>query len=165
MYLIMNTAVSSHWGFPSPCPDGCACTCFECGNPECLCAIPPGYCDNFPATFDIDYVRVFQAVDEPRHILGCSPESRPTAQFIKGHVKRYTMPGQKTPLLPLETGGGTCSNNTDCGGEEKGACSKGACSCEESWIGPNCLAHAAFYDFDTRKQPEPFSCKFVSAVL
>ena len=35
MYLIMNTAVASSWGFPAPCPDGCPCDCFECGNPKC----------------------------------------------------------------------------------------------------------------------------------
>ena len=29
MYLLLNTAVSSTWGFPAPCPEGCPCDCFD----------------------------------------------------------------------------------------------------------------------------------------
>ena len=83
MYLLMNTAVASSWGFPAPCPSGCKCECFECGNPTCQCALPAGYCDNFPANFEIDFVRVYQAVNESRHTLGCSPPERPTALYIE----------------------------------------------------------------------------------
>jgi beta-glucanase (GH16 family) len=162
MYLLMNTAVSSHWGFPQPCPEGCSCKCFECGNPECACAIPSGYCDNFPASFEIDYVRVYQAINESKHILGCSPEARPTATFIEGHAKRYMTEGQRRPLEPVVTGGGSCSSHKDCGGIERGVCSaSGLCECSEYSAGPLCLAHAAFYDFDTSKQPKIFSYRHI----
>lgn len=160
MYLIMNTAVSSHWGFPAPCPDNCDCKCFECGDPACACALPSGYCDNYPASFEIDYVRVYQAVNEPRHILGCSPEERPTALFIKGHAKRYMSEGEKVPLQSIRTGGGVCSKARDCGGAKRGTCSSGSCSCQEGWNGPNCLSHAGFFDVDTSAPVPRFYRKF-----
>jgi hypothetical protein len=155
MYLIMNTAVSSKWGFPAPCPDGCECDCFECGNPACACALPTGYCKNTPASFEIDYVRVYQAVNESKHILGCSPESRPTAQFIAGHAKRYMEEGDKHPLIAVQTGGSPCVKDKHCGG---GTCSGGYCSCDATFTGPNCLAHAGFYDHDTSKVVPDFFC-------
>ena len=62
MYLLLNTAVSSTWGFPMPCPEGCACDCFDPRLPECQCAVPPGILDTLPASFALDYVRVYQAV-------------------------------------------------------------------------------------------------------
>lgn len=162
MYIIMNTAVSSHWGFPAPCPENCPCDCFECGNPSCACGLPTGYCDNFPAAFEIDYVRVYQAVNEPKHILGCSPAHRPTELFIEGHVKRYIAEGQTRPLLSIQTGAGSCYSDIDCGGARQGTCSNaGVCSCGVGWTGPNCLAHNAFYDEDTRTPIPEFSCKFV----
>lgn len=160
LYLLMNTAVSSHWGFPQPCPDNCDCKCFECGNPTCACALPPGYCDNFPASFEIEYVRVYQAVNESRHFLGCSPEHRPTEQFIEGHVKRYMIEGQTRPLLPIQVGGGSCVKSLDCGGKQRGVCSSGGtCVCQDFWVGSHCLAHNGFNDFDTRAPIPPFSRK------
>lgn len=160
MYLLMNTAVSSHWGFPAPCPEGCDCSCFECGNSDCSCGLPWGYCKNFPAFFEIDYVRVYQAIDEDSHILGCSPAHRPTELFIEGHSKRYMSEGQSRPLHPVKSGGGVCSRGRDCGGEKRGACTvSGVCACRTGWTGPHCLAHGGFYDVDTRKPPEPFPSK------
>lgn len=157
----MNTAVADSWGFPAPCPDNCDCKCFECGNPTCACALPSGYCDNFPAGFEIDYVRVYQAKDESKHVLGCSPVDRPTASFIEGHASRYMDEGQKTPLQHVQRGGGDCSGDIDCGGEKKGRCSSShsSCVCNDDWTGPNCLAHAAFYDYDTSAPIKHFSCK------
>lgn len=32
-YIILNTAISTTWGFPQTCPDGCACDCFDCNKP------------------------------------------------------------------------------------------------------------------------------------
>lgn len=161
MYLIMNTAVSHTWGFPAPCPDGCTCQCYECGNPKCACALPSGYCDNFPASFEIDYVRVFQAKNESKHILGCSPEARPTAQYIEGHAKKFTADGDTRPLRPVARGGASCSSDKQCGGGSHGSCSPaGSCECLQNSTGPNCLAHAAFYDFDTSVHPKPFLCTF-----
>jgi hypothetical protein len=159
MYLLMNTAVSSSWGFPAPCPDNCECECFECGNPACQCALPTDYCNNFPASFEIDYVRVYQAVNESRHALGCSPESRPTEKWIEGHAQRYMEEGDKAPLRPLQTGGMPCEKDRDCGGKLHGVCVSGRCACEDGYTGPSCLAHAGFYDEDTGAHPEPFLCK------
>jgi hypothetical protein len=59
-YLIFNTAMSYTWGFPTPCPEGCPCNCFDCRLDECLCALPSKMSENFPAEFLIDYVRVYQ---------------------------------------------------------------------------------------------------------
>lgn len=145
MYLLMNTGVASSWGFPN-CPEGCSCECFECGNPDCACALPTGYCENFPATFDLDYVRVFQAIGEEKHVLGCSPENRPTSLFVKGHQKRYMDTGDTSPLQPIRKGGALCRENDDCGFNRKGYCSsQGFCVCKEKFTGPNCLAHSGFY--------------------
>ena len=147
MYLIMNTAVSSHWGFPAPCPSGCSCECFQCGKRQCECGLPDGYCENFPASFDIDYVRVYQAVDEPKHLLGCSPPQKPTDLFIQGHASRYMDNGQRRPLEPIAWGGGSCSNSNMCGGKGRGVCSSnGRCVCEKHATGPHCLAHFGFDD-------------------
>lgn len=166
MYMLLNTAVSSSWGFPTPCPDGCECDCFQCGNPECACGLPPGYCENFPAAFEIDYVRVYQAVNESRHTMGCSPAHRPTAQFIQGHVKRYVEEGETMPLQPVRAGGGSCTKPKDCGqGARRGICSpSGTCSCNKGWTGPHCRSHAAFYDVDiSAKKPEFSSTSVVFA--
>jgi hypothetical protein len=161
MYLIMNTAVASSWGFPAPCPEGCACECFECGNPDCACALPTGYCENFPAYFDIDYVRVFQAVGEGKHTQGCSPVKKSTSLFIQGHPKRYMDIGDKAPLQPLRKGGADCVGNDDCGGVGRGMCSSGGfCVCKRSSTGPTCLAHAGSYLDESRDANEAsFGCK------
>ena len=161
MYLMMNTAVASSWGFPMPCPEGCDCECYECGNLDCACALPTGYCENFPASFDIDYVRVFQAVGEESHSLGCSPENRPTSLFIKGHQKRYMETGDTTPLHPIPKGGAPCRKNSDCGLNRNGFCSsRGFCICKETYTGPTCLAHSGFYSNESVSEEKlAFGCK------
>ena len=53
VYLLLNTAISSTWGFPAPIPDGCECESYDCDDPKCKCAFSPGFCDNFPATFEV----------------------------------------------------------------------------------------------------------------
>ena len=60
-YLLFNTAISSTWGFPSPCPADCPCDCFDCRKLECSCAVPSRMCKNLPAHMLIDYIRVYQA--------------------------------------------------------------------------------------------------------
>mmetsp|Transcript_15488 Transcript_15488/g.25832 ORF Transcript_15488/g.25832 Transcript_15488/m.25832 type:complete len:432 (+) Transcript_15488:748-2043(+) len=158
MYLLMNTAVSKNWGFPAPCPDGCNCKCYECGNPDCACALPPGYCENTPAYMEVDYIRVYQAVDEPKHQLGCSTKTRPTDTFIKGHAERYMTEGQKRPLEPVGRGGAVCSVHTDCGSS---VCTDGRCSCKEGFTGPSCLAHDGFYDIEDTKEIAPFNLSHI----
>jgi hypothetical protein len=162
MYLLMNTAVASSWGFPAPCPEGCKCKCFECGNPDCDCALPTGYCENFPASFEIDYVRVFQAKTEEKHTLGCSPVDRPTSLFIKGHRKRYMETGDALPLQSIGKGGNTCRDNSECGTFKNGYCSsRGFCVCKKDFTGPNCLAHAGFYANESISEEKSvfFGCK------
>ena len=61
-YILLNTAISSTWGFPAPCPRGCPCDCFDCKDPACQCALPPGMCQNLPADYLVNSVRVYQAV-------------------------------------------------------------------------------------------------------
>ncbi|CAN0325871.1 unnamed protein product, partial [Hapterophycus canaliculatus] len=56
MYLLLNTAISSTWGFPD-CAKGCACDCFDASDPKCQCAVDPGLHGMFPAEFVIDHVR------------------------------------------------------------------------------------------------------------
>ena len=68
MYILLNTAVSTSWGFPIPCPEGCNCDCYDCNNSDCTCGFPEGFCDlNIPSSFEIDYVRVYQAINETKH--------------------------------------------------------------------------------------------------
>ncbi|GMH67683.1 hypothetical protein TrRE_jg1878 [Triparma retinervis] len=99
MYLLLNTAISSTWGFPAPIPEGCNCESYDCSDPLCACAFSPGFCDNFPATFEVDHVRVYQREGEEN--MGCSTAGRPTRLFIEGHRERYMKEGDKEPLLPI----------------------------------------------------------------
>jgi hypothetical protein len=168
MYLLMNTAVASSWGFPKPCPDGCSCKCYECGNPECTCGLPDGFCENFPASFEIDYVRVYQAKNDPKHLLGCSTESRPTAKFIIGNMGDFVSKedGQKVPLLPIRRGGGYCQADNECGYPTKGSCSESRrCVCDDSFTGPMCLSHAGSDDDTLPAENLEIDMIFLSPVI
>jgi hypothetical protein len=160
MYLLMNTAVSKDWGFPDAYYLNCKLKCWTCADPRCrVCALPEGYCENFPASFEIDYVRVYQAEQEPNHILDCSPKSRPTESFIEANLARYMSKGETRPLQRIKEGGGSCDNVNECGGQERGTCSSsGLCTCVIGWIGPHCLAHSPFYN--TGDSEFPISRKF-----
>jgi hypothetical protein len=143
MYLILNTAVSSNWGFPKPCPSDCDCTCYQCGKAGCECGLPDDFCSNIPASFEIDYVRVYQAVDEEKHKVGCSTESHPTALFIKGHKELYMTDTDKEMLLPVQKGGAACNSDVDC--NFQGQCSgRKICECYDKFTGPQCLSHEGF---------------------
>eukprot|EP00529_Nitzschia_sp_RCC80_P009775 CAMPEP_0113502760 /NCGR_PEP_ID=MMETSP0014_2-20120614/33756_1 /TAXON_ID=2857 /ORGANISM="Nitzschia sp." /LENGTH=796 /DNA_ID=CAMNT_0000397629 /DNA_START=212 /DNA_END=2602 /DNA_ORIENTATION=- /assembly_acc=CAM_ASM_000159 len=155
MYLLMNTAVASSWGFPAPCPEGCKCSCYECGNSDCACALPTGYCENFPANFDVEYVRVYQATGDEKHTQGCSPKDRPTKLFIEGHEQRYMDMGDTASLQPVTDGGAACASDHDCGGISNGKCSsRGFCVCRKNLTGPTCLAHNGFYLNESRAEPD-----------
>jgi hypothetical protein len=152
MYLIMNTAISKDWSFPDAYFLNCKCKCWSCFNPCCQCGLPKGYCDNFPADFEIDYVRVYQSASDAKHTLGCSPPSRPTKDFIEARKERYKLSDQEQPLMSVRTGGGSCTTDGDCGTLERGMCSSnGVCICSTLWTGPHCLAHAGSFDDETSK--------------
>jgi beta-glucan synthesis-associated protein KRE6 len=74
-YIIMNTAISTSWGFPNP-PFGC--TEYDCKTTEGQCGMNPGFCKSLPAKFLIDSVRVYQNKEDPRQNVGCNPKDRPT---------------------------------------------------------------------------------------
>ena len=145
MYLILNTAMSGTWGFPAPMPAGCKCKSYECGDPACECALPAGFCDNFPASFLVDSVRVYQAEG---HVLACSTREKPSSVFIEGHKERYMNADfPDGPLLREQVvGGGACARHDECG---HGVCSAsaGLCDCTEGGgTGPFCRAWVGAYD-------------------
>lgn len=127
-YLIMNTAISSTWGFPYDVPDWCT-KCYDCDDPKCACAFHPGFCQTLRdvVTMKIDSIRVYQSRDGSAHVganhtLGCDPPDFPTKEFIKGHEYRYMRNPpfsyeDKHPLRPIHRGGGACKTDADCGGD------------------------------------------------
>lgn len=150
MYLILNTAISSMWGFPSPCPtQKCACDCWDARDSKCTCAIPAHMADIFPAHFKIDWVRVYQDPTDPRQRVGCDTPEMPTEKWIKGHADLYVDPGEKIYKRPVPQGGGVCHFDSECGG---GACSSGKCVCPMAWSGPTCKAPNGFDDTPRPKQ-------------
>ena len=145
MYLLLNTAMSKTWGFPQPCPEGCACDCYDCRDEKCSCALPTNMCDNFPAEFEIDWVRLYQKVNDSSQTIGCSTTDYPTSRYIKGHKKLFMGEHDTEPLQPQIVGGALCEAHIDCG---KGKCITGICECEKNWVGPNCLASLGWNDID-----------------
>lgn len=104
MYLILNTAMSSTWGFPQPCPEDCSCKCFDCTSKDyqCTCGMSPGFCKTLPASFLVDYVRVYQFPNASSQKVGCSTPDRPTKKWIEGHLGDYMDPWDDQPLLPVQ---------------------------------------------------------------
>ena len=154
MHILLNTAVSSTWGFPAPCPVGCDCACYDCGKDACNCAMPTGFCDMLPAFYEVDYVRIYQRPTEPSEKIGCSTDNRPTKRYIEGHRDRYFDPynSEKKPLKDVPSGGGACKSDSDCaagvvgGGTCQGPPRKKTCVCTDRTTGPNCQAFTAFDD-------------------
>ncbi len=145
MYILLNQALSKDWGFPDAYFLNCPKKCWSCLDPKCACALPKNFCKkNIPASFEIDYVRVYQVKDDDRHILGCSPPSRPTKEWIEGHKERYILwesPNGTQPLKPVQRGGASCTTNLTCGGDERGFCNDPmGCLCYPGWTGPRCLS-------------------------
>jgi hypothetical protein len=132
-YLIMNTAVSSTWGFPYDSPVWCP-ECYDCDDPKCACRFYPGFCQmirsNRTAMY-IDSVRVYQSFDDSAHVgaphsLGCDPPDYPTKEWIDGHDYLYSRQPpfgylDRGPLKRIQRGGGNCKTDADCGGEESRA--------------------------------------------
>jgi len=145
MYIILNTAMSSTWGFPQPCPEGCPCNCFDCRLQECLCAVPESMCQNFPANFLIDSIRVYQNPNDKNQTVGCSTPTHKSRRFIQAHKNLYMDEGDKEPLRKIAHGGGKCTRNENCG--LYGRCSRHECICLNSThTGPHCLAANGFDD-------------------
>lgn len=145
-YLIINTAISSTWGFPYDVPDWCN-KCYDCDDPKCACAFSPGFCKMMKqgdVAMYIDSVRVYQSHNESAHVgnnhtLGCDPPEYPTTEWIKGHEYRYMRNPpfsyhDKGPLKDIQRGGGLCDSDRDCGGDV--------------------VAHAAVEDNNTPKSEE-----------
>lgn len=141
-YLIVNTAISNSWGFPDP-PWGCV--DYDCKREDAKCGFFPGFCEQLPAVFKMDYIRVYQNKADPRQTVGCNPREYPTTRFIKAHEYRYKRQTDKHALLPVKKGTGRCTaDNEDdyCGnrkGQANGKClPSGHCKCFEGWTGPFC---------------------------
>lgn len=132
-YVILNTAISTSWGFPNP-PFGC--TLYDCKDPEGQCGMNSGFCKSLPAHFYVDYVRVYQNKQDPSHTLGCNPPDFPTKRYIKGHEFKYKVLTDVYALRPILTGGAACESNDECG---EGVCSFFKCVCNINWQGPRCL--------------------------
>jgi len=137
-YLIINTAISSTWGFPYITPDYCT-PCFDCIDRKCQCNFNHGFCEMLgkgDVAMYIDSVRVYQSRNASAHVgaehsLGCDPPEFPTRQFIKGSEYKYVRspPWSYTdlgPLRPIQNGGGKCATDADCGSEGNGT-TRGAC--------------------------------------
>lgn len=113
-YLIMNTAISTSWGFPAP-PIGC--DEYDCKTTSGRCGMNPGFCESLPAKMKIGHVRVYQNKKDPLQYVGCNPEQYPTTRFINGHKERYMKPFDAEPLKKVKAGGGVCRQDSDCGGD------------------------------------------------
>jgi len=127
-YLILNTAVSSTWGFPADTPENCK-KCYDCDDPKCSCNFAPGFCQMLRETdvaMYIDSIRVYQSRDPTAHVganhsVGCDPIEYPTKEWIKGHSYQYmrnspfSFEDKGHPMKKVQAGGGKCSIDNDCG--------------------------------------------------
>ena len=125
-YLIMNTAISSTWGFPYDTPEWCE-RCYDCSNSTCSCAFNPGFCNMMRkgVAMSIDHIRVYQSKDDSAHVgnphtMGCDPPEYPTREYIQGHEFRYMRQPpfvleDKHSLRVVKAGGGKCEVDNDCG--------------------------------------------------
>lgn len=166
MYILLNTAISSQWGFPLHCPSGCKCKEFDCHATtfQKTCGFSEGFCDMVkkqPPQYKINYVRVYQDKTNDLHKVGCSTPERPTRRFIEAHEHLYKQGGDARPLKGIQRGRGRCDPGATgltreaCGGSKRGRCTKGkVCECAAGWAGPHCLAHDGFnpVTYDTPDQ-------------
>jgi len=167
MYMLLNTAISSQWGFPSKCPDMCPCKTYNCrGGFQETCGFSEGFCNMLqtPVEYKVNWVRVYQDKNDPKQKVGCSTPERPTRKFIEAHEKKYMQAGDEHPLKKIQNGGGPCTmspsannntNNTNstlpkfCGGPTRGVCqpkSPSTCKCLDGWTGPHCTNPMGYDD-------------------
>lgn len=149
-YLILNVDSSPRWGWPSHtnCTHeeevlGCPC-CYDCKSLACTrCIVPYGpngtdinirawladLCDDLPADYLVDYVRVWQ---QPSAInIGCDTPSHPTREYIRAHADLYRTASMEEPLVAVVPGDGSCVNDTQCLWP-RGMCSEGLCKCQSA---------------------------------
>jgi len=92
MYLIFNTAMSNTWsqvchdGNPARCPKG---------------SLEPCCKDLFPASYLMDWVRVYQDKGDKDMTVGCDPPEYPTKQYIEDNAHLYApLPKYVPPPAP-----------------------------------------------------------------
>ena len=160
MYILLNTAVSSQWGFPLKCPANCECKDYDCHSTSYAnkCGFSDGFCDMMTKgkeapKYKIDWVRVYQDPTKEEQKVGCSTPERPTRRYIEAHEKLYKTDKDLKPLKTVKVGQGSCDPNapttevsaSSCGGEERGWCTNGkVCECRTGWVGPHCLASRGY---------------------
>jgi len=153
-YILLNTAISTQWGFPQQCPANCPCKNYDCHSRkwEDICGFSEGFCDMMKSAdrpeYRINWVRVYQDANNPLHKVGCSTPERPTRRWIEAHEDQYKTEQDVRPLRGIQRGGGVCHPHetstapTACGGMKRGRCTAGrVCECQPGWTGPHCLAH------------------------
>ena len=157
-YILLNTAISKQWGFPSNCPANCPCEEYDCNSDlwEHQCGFSEGFCDMMQKDepeYKINWVRVYQDPNDPAQKVGCSTPERPTRRYIEGHEGLYKQESDIRPLRGIQRGDGTCDPRAfgviqeACGGDERGRCTMGrVCECKFGWTGPHCLAHEGYND-------------------
>ncbi len=59
-------------------------------------------CDMLPAAMLVDWVRVYQLEDDPRHFVGCDHPTHPTRKFIEAHRWRYQRDTEDIPLQKIQ---------------------------------------------------------------
>lgn len=155
MYIIMNTAISTQWGFG--CYGGCPCQNYDCTSTKWRdnCGFPWNFCkmmNNKTAIpeYKANWVRVYQNSKDEKQKVGCSTPERPTKKYIEANEGLYKTANDAKPLKPIAVGKGACKKGAKgrtkdaCGGPKQGSCNSGSCTCEKGWIGPNCLVQVAF---------------------
>ena len=158
-YILLNTAISSQWGFPLECPDNCKCKKYDCHSNDyaARCGFSDGFCEMMTQRespqYEINWVRVYQDPNKPEQKVGCSTPERPTRRYIEANEKLYKTANDDRPLKPIQVGRGACDPRAEgvspesCGGEERGKCTKGkVCECKKGWVGPHCLAPVGYDD-------------------
>lgn len=154
-YILLNTAVSTQWGFPKECPNNCICEQdqYNCNSKrwQNQCGFSEGFCNALnsknPPVYKIDWVRAYQNPKDPKQKVGCSTPERPTRKYIVAHAENYKTEYDEHPLRGVPVGLGTCDGVADCGGDKRGRCTPGhVCECLPNWTGPHCRAAVAYDD-------------------
>ncbi|KAG3230892.1 hypothetical protein PI124_g24010, partial [Phytophthora idaei] len=87
LYVIFNVALSSSWGATPPNPGK------ECRG-DGKDPVTNKICAEFPMYMKIDYIRLYQDLEDDLEAdnymqVGCDPASRPTKEWIEGHIDEY----------------------------------------------------------------------------